>query len=62
MESGYSVDGIDKDFKANKFKLRTLEQKGVIYKNPDQDKYNFYSSLMQDLVVQEFAESISDPK
>ena len=58
----YSVDGIDKDFKANKFKLRTLEQKGVIYKNPDQDKYNFYSSLMQDLVVQEFAESISDPK
>ena len=54
----YSVNGIDQVFEENKYKLTTLEQKGVIYQNPDQDKYNFSSSLMQDLVVQKLAESI----
>jgi hypothetical protein len=58
----YSIDDIDKVFREHRYKLTTLQQKGVIYKNPEQNKYNFYSSLMQDLVVQEFAESISDPK
>ena len=58
----YSDDDIDKVFEEKKYKLTTLEQKGVIYKNPDQDKYNFSSSLMQDLVVKEFSEGISDPK
>ncbi|MGD1807833.1 AAA family ATPase [Dapis sp. BLCC M126] len=58
----YSVDDIDKVFDRNSYILTTLEQKGVIYKNPEQDKYNFYSSLMQDLVIQEFAQNISDPK
>ena len=58
----YSVNGIDQVFEENKYKLTTLEQKGVIYQSPDQDKYNFSSSLMQDLVVQKLAESIWDPK
>ncbi|NET43517.1 AAA family ATPase [Okeania sp. SIO2B3] len=58
----YSVDDIDKVFDRNSYTLKTLEQKGVIYKNSEQDKYNFYSSLMQDLVIQEFAQNVSDPK
>lgn len=58
----YSVDDIDRVFERNRYTLTTLQQKGVIYKNPEQDKYNFSSSLMQDLVVQEFAEKTLDPK
>ena len=58
----YAVDDIDKVFREHRSKLTTLQQKGVIYKNPEQNKYNFSSSLMQDLVVKEFCESISDPK
>ncbi|NET24473.1 AAA family ATPase [Okeania sp. SIO1I7] len=58
----YFVDDIDKVFGNNKNLLKALQQQGVIYEISEQDKYNFYSSLMQDLVVQEFAESISDPK
>ena len=58
----YDVDDIDKVFREHRYKLTTLQQKGVIYKNPEQNKYNFSSSLMQDLVVKEFCESISDPK
>ena len=58
----YSVDDIDKVFDRNRYTLTNLQQKGVIYKNPEQDKYNFSSSLMEDLVVQEFSEKISDPR
>jgi hypothetical protein len=60
----YSLDGIDKNFEKNKSKLRTLQQKGVIDNKQEQkrDKYNFYSSLMQDLVRQKFEESLSDPE
>ncbi|MDY7002475.1 MAG: ATP-binding protein [Cyanobacteriota bacterium] len=58
----YSVDGIDKVFERNRYTLTTLQQKGVIYKIQEQDKYNFSSSLMQDLVVQKFDEKISDPR
>jgi hypothetical protein len=58
----YDVDDIDKVFREHRYKLTTLQQKGVIYKNPEQNKYNFSSSLMQDLVVKEFCEGISDPK
>ena len=58
----YSVDGIDKVFERNRYMLTTLQQKGVIYNNQEQDKYNFSSSLMQDLVVQKFDEKISDPR
>ncbi|MGB3513397.1 MAG: AAA family ATPase [Microcoleaceae cyanobacterium] len=58
----YSVDDIDKVFGSNKNILTDLQQQGVIYELSEQKKYNFYSSLMQDLVVQEFAESISEPK
>jgi hypothetical protein len=58
----YSLDDIDKDFEANKSKLTTLQQKGVIYKKQEQepDKYNFSSSLMQDLVRQKFEKILSD--
>jgi hypothetical protein len=60
----YSLDDIDKDFEANKSKLTTLQQKGVIYKKQEQepDKYNFSSSLMQDLVRQKFEENLSNPE
>jgi hypothetical protein len=60
----FSLDDIDKDFEANKSKLTTLQQKGVIYKKQEQepDKYNFSSSLMQDLVRQKFEENLSDPE
>ncbi|NEO57810.1 MAG: AAA family ATPase [Okeania sp. SIO3B5] len=58
----YSVDGINKVFERNRYTLTTLQQKGVIYQNSEQDKYNFYSSLMEDLVVQKFDEKISDPR
>ena len=60
----YSLKDIDKDFEANKSKLTTLQQKGVIYNKQDQepDKYNFSSSLMQDFVRQEFEKSTSDPE
>ncbi|NER08814.1 MAG: hypothetical protein F6K17_42985 [Okeania sp. SIO3C4] len=58
----YSVDDIDKVFEINRYTLTTLQQKGVIDKNTEQDKYNFSSSLMQDLVIQEFDKKISDPK
>ena len=58
----YDVDDIDKVFREHRYKLTTLQRKGVIYKNPEQNKYNFSSSLMQDLVVKEFCEGISDPK
>jgi Cdc6-like AAA superfamily ATPase len=60
----YSLDDIDKNFEENKSKLRTLQQKGVIYKKQEQkrDKYNFSSSLMQDLVRQKFEKSLSDPE
>jgi hypothetical protein len=60
----YSLNDIDKDFEANKSKLRTLQQKGVIYNKQEQkrDKYNFSSSLMQDFVRQEFEKSTSDPE
>jgi hypothetical protein len=39
-----------------------LQQKGVIYKKQEQepDKYNFSSSLMQDLVRQKFEKILSD--
>jgi hypothetical protein len=41
-----------------------LQQKGVIYKKQEQepDKYNFSSSLMQDLVRQKFDQSTSEPE
>ena len=60
----YSLKDIDKDFEANKSKLTTLQQKGFIYKKQEQkrDKYNFSSSLMQDLVRQKFEKSLSDPE
>ena len=58
----YSIDDIDKVFRGNRSKLTALEQKGIIYNDPEQNKYNFSSSLMQDLVVKEFGEGISDPK
>ncbi|MDJ0518769.1 MAG: ATP-binding protein [Trichodesmium sp. MO_231.B1] len=58
----YSLDDIDKVFERNRYTLTTLQQKGVIYQNSEDDKYNFSSSLMQDLLVQEFDEKISDPR
>jgi Cdc6-like AAA superfamily ATPase len=60
----YSLKDIDKDFEVNKSKLTTLQQKGVIYNKQEQkrDKYNFYSSLMQDLVRQKFEKSLSNPE
>ena len=60
----YYIDDLDKYFEANKSKLTTLQQKGVIYKKQEQkrDKYNFSSSLMQDLVRQKFEKSLSDPE
>ncbi|MEM1167625.1 MAG: hypothetical protein AAGJ08_00650 [Cyanobacteria bacterium P01_H01_bin.35] len=58
----YSVDDIDKVFERNRYTLTNLQEKGVIYKNSEQDKYNFFSSLMQDLVVQEFDENILESR
>ena len=58
----YAVDDIDKVFREHRYKLTTLEQKGIIYNDLEQKKYNFSSSLMEDLVVKEFGEGISDPK
>jgi hypothetical protein len=60
----FDLDDIDKDFEAHKSKLTTLQQKGVIYNKQEQepDKYNFYSSLMQDFVRQQFDKSPSDPE
>ena len=60
----FDIDDIDKDFEANQSKLRTLQQKGVIYNKQEQEpgKYNFYSSLMQDFVRQKFEKSPSDPE
>ncbi|NEQ39860.1 MAG: hypothetical protein F6K40_27870 [Okeania sp. SIO3I5] len=57
-EKLYSVDDIDKVIERNSYNLKTLEQQGVIYKDLDYDKYKFSSSLMQDLVVQEFDDLI----
>jgi hypothetical protein len=60
----FTLNDIDKDFEANKSKLTTLQQKGVIYNKQDQepDKYNFSSSLMQDFVRQKFEKNLSDPE
>lgn len=58
----YSVDGIDKVFERNRYTLTTLQQKGLICKRTEQDKYNFSSCLMKDLVVQEFDQKISEPR
>ncbi|MCL2925841.1 MAG: hypothetical protein MGG11_10840 [Trichodesmium sp. MAG_R03] len=62
----YSVDNIDKYFEANKLKLMTLQEKGIIHiynkQEQEPEEYNFFSSLMQDFVRQEFDKSISDPE
>ncbi len=58
----YLVDDIKGVFERNNNKLTTLQNKGIIYNQKEQGKYKFSSSLMQDLVIQEFGEEILDPK
>ncbi|NEN93672.1 MAG: ATP-binding protein, partial [Okeania sp. SIO3H1] len=56
----YNYSGIYQEFTRNQNILNTLEEQGVISKVEDY-KYNFSSSLMQDIVAQKFDESVSDP-
>jgi len=58
----YSLNGIDQEFIRNSSILNSLKQKGFIYELDKPNKYNFYSSLMKDFVVQEFAENLSDSR